>query len=84
MPGAGAASRFSTGWARAALDEFAGFVGAAGHPLRLLAARRRRSRGRRGAYARLHSEIRGPGPQPLGTPPREPEKDWIALVGRIG
>jgi GT2 family glycosyltransferase len=43
--------------AGAALDEFAGFLGAAGHPLRLLAARRRRSRGRRGAYARLRSEV---------------------------
>ena len=43
--------------ARAALDEFAGFFGAAGHPLRLLAARRRRSRGRRGAYGRLRSEV---------------------------
>jgi GT2 family glycosyltransferase len=43
--------------AGAALDEFAGFFGAAGHPLRLLAARRRRSRGRRGAYGRLRSEV---------------------------
>ena len=43
--------------ARAALDELAGFFGAAGHPLRLLAARRRRSRGRRGAYGRLRSEV---------------------------
>jgi GT2 family glycosyltransferase len=43
--------------AGAALDELAGFLGAAGHPLRLLAARRRRSRGRRGAYARLRSEV---------------------------
>ncbi len=43
--------------AGAALDEFAGFFGAAGHPLRLLAARRRRAGGRRGAYGRLHSEI---------------------------
>jgi GT2 family glycosyltransferase len=43
--------------AGAALDEFAGFFGAAGHPLRLLAARRRRSRGRRGTYGRLRSEV---------------------------
>jgi len=43
--------------AGAALDELVGFFGAAGHPLRLLAARRRRSRGRRGAYARLRSEV---------------------------
>ncbi|HSS90151.1 MAG TPA: glycosyltransferase [Streptosporangiaceae bacterium] len=43
--------------AGAALDEFAGFFGAAGHPLRLLASRRRRSRGRRGAYGRLRSEV---------------------------
>jgi hypothetical protein len=43
--------------AGAALDEFAGLLGTAGHPLRLLAARRRRSRGRRGAYARLRSEV---------------------------
>jgi GT2 family glycosyltransferase len=43
--------------AGAALDEFVGFFGAAGHPLRLLAARRRRARGRRGAYGRLHAEI---------------------------
>jgi GT2 family glycosyltransferase len=43
--------------AGAALDELAGFFGAAGHPLRLLAARRRRSRGRRGAYGRLRSEV---------------------------
>jgi GT2 family glycosyltransferase len=43
--------------AGAALDEFAGFFGAAGHPLRLLAARRRRSPGRRGAYGRLRSEV---------------------------
>jgi GT2 family glycosyltransferase len=43
--------------AGAALDEFAGFFGAAGHPLRLLAARRRRSQGRRGAYGRLRPEV---------------------------
>src|SRR5262249_47916573 len=43
--------------AGAALDEFAGVFGAAGHPLRLRAARRRRSRGRRGAYGRLRSDI---------------------------
>ena len=43
--------------AGAALDEFAGFFGAAGHPLRLLAARRRRARGRRGTYGRLRSEV---------------------------
>jgi GT2 family glycosyltransferase len=43
--------------AGAALDEFAGFLGVAAHPLRLLAARRRRSRGRRGAYARLRAEV---------------------------
>src|SRR5262249_31943747 len=43
--------------AGAALDEAAGFFGAAGHPLRLAAARRRRSRGRRGAYGRLRSEV---------------------------
>ena len=43
--------------AGAALDEFAGFFGTAGHPLRLLAARRRRARGRRGAYGRLRSEV---------------------------
>ena len=43
--------------AGAALDELAGFFGAAGHPLRLLAARRRRSRGRRSAYGRLRSEV---------------------------
>ena len=29
-------------------------------------------------------ELRGPGEQPLGPSPREPDKDWIALVERIG
>ena len=29
-------------------------------------------------------QLRGPGNQPLGPPPREPDKDWIALVERIG
>jgi GT2 family glycosyltransferase len=43
--------------AGAALDEFAGFVGVAGHPLRLLAARRYRSRGRRAAWSRLRAEV---------------------------
>ena len=41
----------------AALDEFAGFLGVAGHPLRLLTARRRRSRGRRAAWSRLRAEV---------------------------
>jgi GT2 family glycosyltransferase len=43
--------------AGAALDEFAAFLGVAGHPLRLLAARRVRSRGRRAAWARLRAEV---------------------------
>ena len=41
----------------AALDEFAGFMGVAGRPLRLLAARRRRAQGRRTAWARLRAEV---------------------------
>jgi GT2 family glycosyltransferase len=42
---------------RAALDELAAFTGVAGHPLRLRAARRRRSRGRRAVYGRLRAEV---------------------------
>jgi GT2 family glycosyltransferase len=41
----------------AALDEFMAVAGVVGHPLRLLAARRRRSAGRRAAYSRLRAEI---------------------------
>ncbi|HLQ56908.1 MAG TPA: glycosyltransferase [Streptosporangiaceae bacterium] len=41
----------------AALDEFAAGWAVLGHPLRLLAARRRRSRGRRAAYGRLRPEL---------------------------
>jgi GT2 family glycosyltransferase len=41
----------------AALDEFAGFMGVAARPLRLLAARRRRAQGRRAAWARLRAEV---------------------------
>ena len=40
-----------------ALDEFAGFMGVAGRPLRLLTARRRRARGRRAAWARARAEV---------------------------
>jgi hypothetical protein len=43
--------------AGAALDEVVAVAGVAGHPLRLLAARRRRSRGRRAAYARLRADV---------------------------
>ncbi|HKA96601.1 MAG TPA: glycosyltransferase family 2 protein, partial [Streptosporangiaceae bacterium] len=43
--------------AGAALDEFAGFLGVAGHPMRLLAARKHRSQGRRAAWARLRAEV---------------------------
>jgi GT2 family glycosyltransferase len=42
---------------RAALDELAAFAGVAGHPLRLIAARRRRSLGRRAAWARLRADV---------------------------
>ena len=41
----------------AALDELAACCSVLGHPLRLRAARRRRSRGRRGAYARLRADL---------------------------
>jgi GT2 family glycosyltransferase len=41
----------------AALDETAAFGWIAGHPLRVLSARRRRARGRRGAYSQLHSDL---------------------------
>ena len=41
----------------AALDEFAGFLGVAGRPLRLLTARRRRARGRRTAWTRVRAEV---------------------------
>jgi len=41
----------------AALDEFAGFMGVAGRPLRLLTARRRRAVGRRAAWARVRAEV---------------------------
>jgi GT2 family glycosyltransferase len=41
----------------AARDEFMAVVGVVGHPLRLLAARRRRSAGRRAAYSRLRADI---------------------------
>ena len=43
--------------AGAALDEFAGFMGVAGRPLWLLAARRRRARGRHTVWARLRAEV---------------------------
>ena len=42
---------------RAALDEVAAVTGVVGHPLRLLSARRRRSRGRRAAYGRLRADL---------------------------
>ncbi len=42
---------------RAALDEFAAVGSVLGHPLRLLAARRRRARGRRAAYGKLRGEL---------------------------
>jgi GT2 family glycosyltransferase len=42
---------------RAALDELAAYASVTGHPLRLLAARRRRSDGRQAAYARLSRDI---------------------------
>jgi GT2 family glycosyltransferase len=41
----------------AALDETAAFASLAGHPLRVLSARRRRARGRRGAYSRLRADL---------------------------
>jgi GT2 family glycosyltransferase len=41
----------------AAWDELAGFMGVAGHPLRLLAARRHRSHGRRAAWSHLRAEV---------------------------
>ena len=41
----------------AALDETAAFGWVAGHPLRVLSARRRRARGRRAAYGRLRGEL---------------------------
>jgi GT2 family glycosyltransferase len=41
----------------AALDETAAFAWIAGHPLRVLAARHRRARGRRGAYSQLRSDL---------------------------
>ena len=41
----------------AALDETAAFAWVAGHPLRVLSARRRRARGRRGAYSRLRADL---------------------------
>jgi GT2 family glycosyltransferase len=41
----------------AALDELAAYASVAGHPLRLLAARRRRSAGRQAAYSRLAKDI---------------------------
>src|SRR5262249_55909855 len=43
--------------AGAALDEFAGFMGVAGHPMRLLTARKHRSEGRRAAWSRLRLEV---------------------------
>jgi GT2 family glycosyltransferase len=43
--------------AGAALDEVAAFLGVAGHPLRLLAARRDRARGRRAVWGRLRAEV---------------------------
>ncbi len=42
---------------RAALDEFAGIGSVLAHPLRLLAARRRRARGRRAAYGKLRAQL---------------------------
>ncbi len=42
---------------RAALDEFAGAGSVIGHPVRLLAARRRRARGRNAAYSRLRADL---------------------------
>jgi GT2 family glycosyltransferase len=41
----------------AALDELAAVVAVVGHPLRLLAVRRRRARGRRAAYSRLRRDL---------------------------
>jgi GT2 family glycosyltransferase len=41
----------------AALDEWAAVVAVVGHPLRLLAVRRRRARGRRTAYSRLRRDL---------------------------
>ena len=41
----------------AALDELAAACSVLGHPLRLLKARRRRSRGRRAAYGRLRADL---------------------------
>jgi GT2 family glycosyltransferase len=41
----------------AALDETAAFGWIAGHPLRVLSARRRRAPGRRGAYSQLRSDL---------------------------
>ena len=41
----------------AALDETAAFASLAGHPLRVLSARRRRARGRRSAYSRLRADL---------------------------
>ncbi len=41
----------------AALDESAAIAGVVGHPLRLVTARRRRSRGRRPAYSRLRADL---------------------------
>jgi GT2 family glycosyltransferase len=41
----------------AALDEFAAFAGVAGHPLRLLRARRRRAPGWRTTYGRLRAYV---------------------------
>ena len=26
--------------------------------------------------------VKGPGAQPIGTPPSEPDRDWVALVKR--
>ena len=43
--------------ASAALDEAAAVAAVLGHPLRLLTARRRRSRGRRTAYSRLRADL---------------------------
>lgn len=43
--------------AGAALDEAAAVAAVLGHPLRLLTARRRRSRGRRTAYSRLRADV---------------------------
>ena len=50
---------------RAALDEFAGVGSVLGHPLRLLAARRRRARGRQ---RRLQPAARRPAARPLAAP----------------